>query len=44
MDPNPRVGRGPFRVAHLRDSDPYELSNGHALHCVPSCPHVLVPS
>jgi Uma2 family endonuclease len=27
---------GPFRVDHLRDGDPYELSNGHAIYCAPS--------
>jgi hypothetical protein len=29
-------GRGPFRAEHLRSGDPYELSNGHAILCLPT--------
>jgi len=29
---------GPFLAAHIRDGDPYELSNGHAIECSPSGP------
>ena len=25
---------GPFRASHLRDGDPYELSNGHSIRCM----------
>ncbi len=25
---------GPFRADHIRDGDHYELSNGHAIHCM----------
>jgi Uma2 family endonuclease len=28
--------RGPFRADHLRSGDPYELSNGHPVHCLPT--------
>lgn len=35
MPPKPS-GRGRFRVEHLRDGDPYELSNGHAISCLPA--------
>jgi hypothetical protein len=28
-------GRGPFRPEHLRSGDPYELSNGHPIECLP---------
>jgi hypothetical protein len=28
--------QGPFRADHLRPGDPYELSNGHAVHCLPT--------
>ena len=28
--------RGPFRAEYLHDKDPYELSNGHAIQCMPS--------
>jgi Uma2 family endonuclease len=28
--------RGPFRAEHLRSGDPYELSNGHAVLCLPT--------
>ena len=34
-DPNRHLGRGPFRPEHLRSGDPYELSNGHAIECLP---------
>jgi Uma2 family endonuclease len=27
--------QGPFRAAHLRSGDPYELSNGHPITCLP---------
>ena len=27
---------GPFRAEHLRSGDPYELSNGHPVECLPS--------
>ncbi|MCP4660554.1 MAG: Uma2 family endonuclease, partial [bacterium] len=29
---------GPFLAAHVRDGDPYELSNGHPIACPPSSP------
>jgi len=29
---------GPFRAEHLRSGDPYELSNGHPIHCLPTGP------
>ncbi len=29
---------GPFLAAHIRDGDPYELSNGHPIECSPSGP------
>jgi Uma2 family endonuclease len=29
-------GRGPFRAEHVRSGDPYELSNGHAIFCLPT--------
>jgi len=33
----PRGGdRGPFRAEHLRSGDAYELSNGHAILCLPT--------
>ncbi len=28
--------RGPFRADQLRSGDPYELSNGHPVHCLPT--------
>ncbi len=28
--------RGPFFAAQLRDGDPYELSNGHPIECLPA--------
>jgi Putative restriction endonuclease len=28
--------RGPFRAEHIRSGDPYELSNGHAIQCLPT--------
>src|SRR6185295_5537624 len=28
--------RGPFRADQLRPGDPYELSNGHPIHCLPT--------
>lgn len=31
-----RDSRGPFRAEHLGSGDPYELSNGHAVHCLPT--------
>lgn len=27
---------GPFRASQIGDGDPYELSNGHAIHCLPA--------
>ncbi|MGE5154165.1 MAG: Uma2 family endonuclease [Bdellovibrio bacteriovorus] len=30
------LGRGPFRPEQLRPGDPYELSNGHPVECLPS--------
>ena len=35
MPTHPRTARGPFRADQLRDGDPYELSDGHAIHCLP---------
>ncbi|MCP4655337.1 MAG: hypothetical protein GY856_07955 [bacterium] len=29
--------RGPFRADQIRSGDPYELSNGHPILCLPSC-------
>lgn len=34
--PFPRVAPGPFRADQLRDGDPYELSDGHAIFCAPA--------
>ncbi len=31
-----RNTRGPFRAEHLRSGDPYELSNGHTVRCMPT--------
>jgi hypothetical protein len=28
------TSRGPFRADQIRPGDPYELSNGHAIHCM----------
>jgi Uma2 family endonuclease len=28
--------RGPFRADQIRSGDPYELSNGHLIHCLPT--------
>jgi Uma2 family endonuclease len=28
--------QGPFRAEHIRSGDPYELSNGHPIHCSPT--------
>ena len=28
--------KGPFKAEHLRSGDPYELSNGHAIQCLPT--------
>jgi Uma2 family endonuclease len=30
------VSQGPFRAEQLRSGDPYELSNGHPVHCLPT--------
>lgn len=30
------VGRGPFSPEQLRSGDPYELSDGHAIQCLPT--------
>ncbi|HEX4962660.1 MAG TPA: Uma2 family endonuclease [Thermoanaerobaculia bacterium] len=33
----PQFGsHGPFRADQLRSGDPYELSNGHPIHCLPT--------
>ncbi len=29
---------GPFRASQISDGDPYELSNGHAIQCIPAGP------
>src|SRR3954470_548004 len=31
-----RSQQGPFRADQLRSGDPYELSNGHPVHCLPT--------
>jgi Putative restriction endonuclease len=31
-----RTLHGPFHVDQIRDGDPYELSNGHAIRCMPT--------
>ncbi|WPL19867.1 hypothetical protein Thiowin_05014 [Thiorhodovibrio winogradskyi] len=37
MSQNPlHQTRGPFFAAQLRDGDPYELSNGHPIECLPA--------
>ncbi|KOR27627.1 hypothetical protein TI05_13475, partial [Achromatium sp. WMS3] len=28
--------QGPFRAEHLSSGDPYELSSGHPIHCMPT--------
>ena len=33
-DPRWTESEGPFRADQIRDGDPYELSNGHAIHCM----------
>jgi len=32
----PMISSGPFRTHQLRESDRYELSDGHAIYCAPS--------
>lgn len=34
MSRNLPTSRGPFRADQIRSGDPYELSNGHAIHCM----------
>jgi hypothetical protein len=34
--PHPSSSQGPFRADQLRSGDPYELSNGHPIHCLPT--------
>jgi len=34
--PSPRVAPGPFRADQIREGDPYELSDGHAIYCAPA--------
>lgn len=34
--PRTLMAPGPFRVEHLREGSPYELSNGHAILCPPT--------
>jgi Uma2 family endonuclease len=34
--PRTLMAPGPFRVEHLREGSPYELSNGHAVLCAPT--------
>jgi hypothetical protein len=34
MGRHPNAAAGPFRASHIREGDPYELSNGHAIHCM----------
>lgn len=36
MPTYPRTAPGPFRADQLRDGDEYELSDGHAIRCVPA--------
>jgi Uma2 family endonuclease len=37
MSQNPmRNTRGPFRAEQIRPGDPYELSNGHTIQCMPT--------
>jgi Uma2 family endonuclease len=30
-----KAAEGPFFAAHIREGDPYELSNGHPIYCAP---------
>lgn len=34
MSGHPREAPGPFRADQIRDGDPYELSDGHAIRCM----------
>lgn len=34
MGRHPTSAPGPFRASHIRDGDPYELSEGHAIQCM----------
>ncbi|HNH48636.1 MAG TPA: Uma2 family endonuclease, partial [Myxococcota bacterium] len=34
--PPPMLAPGPFKASQLRSGDPYELSNGHPIHCLPT--------
>ena len=34
MSGHPFTAPGPFRADQIRDGDPYELSDGHAIHCM----------
>ncbi|HYO13141.1 MAG TPA: Uma2 family endonuclease [Thermoanaerobaculia bacterium] len=34
--PMPTHSQGPFRADQIRPGDPYELSNGHPVHCLPT--------
>lgn len=34
MGHQPRTAPGPFRASQIREGDPYELSNGHAIQCM----------
>lgn len=34
MPRNLPTAKGPFRADQIRSGDPYELSNGHAIHCM----------
>ena len=34
--PHQHESRGPFLADQLRPGDPYELSNGHPIHCLPT--------
>ncbi len=34
MSGHPREAPGPFRAHQIRDGDPYELSDGHAIRCM----------
>src|SRR5580658_1340141 len=37
--PAPRISEpGPFRADQIREGDPYELSNGHAIRCMSAGP------
>jgi hypothetical protein len=36
MSSRPRPAPGPFVSSQLRSGDPYELSNGHPVHCLPT--------